>query len=522
MLAPPWNWSHSLLFWGIILLFIAALSMHVHAQITVTLGPEELIYDWSEDKCEKEDIPDSPARAFIDADGKTQVIATHFINRRFIGNDLDSLTHACDIVMNSNQESDPSHYNDHEWIASTYTPDGQTIYALIHNEFHGYSYPGVCDFNDYSKCWYNAITFAQSLDGGKTYVQTSPPQLVASVPYPYDRAAGKPYGLFGPSNILKKDQYYYAFLHTEPYEAQGVGSCLMRTLTPGNSVSWEFWGGTGFTHVPVNPYTDTIGNPSNHTCVPLLPNVIGKMSESITYNSYLKKYILVGTHEVWNPLLQKIISGFYFSLSSDLIQWSAPQLIIEAKLPWRPIATETGIYEVYPSLLEETGSRNFELTGQEPYLYFTRKNNSAIDPNYDRDLIRRKIIFQDATPPAPPAPYCADADGDGFGISATCEGLRDCNDQNPAIRPDAAEACGNKLDDNCNSLIDEACAAPSTCTNGIRDGAETGVDCGGNCRACQKDNALPWPLLGGIALLVVILLALLIKSLRPQEKLSAP
>ncbi len=504
--------------WGVVLFLMAIFSIGVHAQITVTLGPEEIVYDWSEDKCEKEDIPDSTARAFIDADGKTQLIATHFINRRFIGTNLDSLEHECGIIMPSSGEANPENFNDKEWIASTYTLDGQTIYALIHNEFQAHAHPGVCDFNDYFKCWYNAITFAQSTDAGKTYTQTSPPTLVASVPYAYDRAAGKPYGLFGPSNIIKKDNYYYSFLHTETYGAQAIGACLMRTLTPNNPSSWEFWGGNGFTHTPVNPYTDSIGNPSSHTCVPILPNVIGKMSESVTYNTYLKKYILVGTHQVWDSLASKTISGFFFSLSNDLIQWSAPQLLMEAKLPWLPIATETGIYKLYPSLLEETDSRNFELTGKEPYLYYTRKNNSVIDPNYDRDLIRRKIIFQDSTPPAPPAPICVDADSDGFGISNTCEGLRDCNDTNPAIFPGANEICNNKKDDNCNTQIDEGCTATSTCTNGIKDGNETGIDCGGSCEACNAENNGQMYLFAGLVLMIGFLLLLIGKSLQPPRR----
>jgi hypothetical protein len=44
-----------------------------------------------------------------------------------------------------------------------------------------------------------------------------------------------------------------------------------------------------------------------------------------------------------------------------------------------------------------------------------------------------------------------DADGDG---TSWCN---DCDDQNAAVHPGAAEICGNGLDDDCNGLVDEGC-----------------------------------------------------------------
>ena len=71
---------------------------------------------------------------------------------------------------------------------------------------------------------------------------------------------------------------------------------------------------------------------------------------------------------------------------------------------------------------------------------------------------------------APAAVYTfyRDADGDGFGnnndtktATTAPEGYisigGDCNDTNPNINPGATEICGNGIDDNCNSKIDEAC-----------------------------------------------------------------
>jgi hypothetical protein len=74
--------------------------------------------------------------------------------------------------------------------------------------------------------------------------------------------------------------------------------------------------------------------------------------------------------------------------------------------------------------------------------------------------------------------YYRDADGDGYGnpaVSVTvCSSVPpagyvsnnlDCNDNDPAISPAAVEVCNNKIDDNCNGLIDEKTSC-QVCKNG--------------------------------------------------------
>jgi hypothetical protein len=79
-------------------------------------------------------------------------------------------------------------------------------------------------------------------------------------------------------------------------------------------------------------------------------------------------------------------------------------------------------------------------------------------------------------------PAC-DGDGDG-----ACPGPGgDCNDTNPKIGPEAAELCGNGIDDNCNGHIDEGCKScdkDADCTNGF-EACVNGVCsvCDANCAA---------------------------------------
>jgi len=84
---------------------------------------------------------------------------------------------------------------------------------------------------------------------------------------------------------------------------------------------------------------------------------------------------------------------------------------------------------------------------------------------------------------ATPAIYYYDGDGDGYGNWANFvtdpsqEGYvansDDCNDDDPAINPGAAEICGDGIDNNCNGLIDTADPDCSTTTDATTTDATT-------------------------------------------------
>jgi hypothetical protein len=111
------------------------------------------------------------------------------------------------------------------------------------------------------------------------------------------------------------------------------------------------------------------------------------MHESLTYSSYLHRFMLVGMASVPDRG-GRLVSGVYFSLSSDLVHWSPRKLLMRATPRQRfrcgdpkPIA--------YPSLLDPASpSRTFSTTGSRPYLYYTRFNYAGCKLGPDRDLVR--------------------------------------------------------------------------------------------------------------------------------------
>ncbi len=338
-------------------------------------GSAEVIFNSASDSCSSENIPDTPIRFFRDANNKIQMIVSHFEGYRMIGNDFNSLSVDCanGPVWTSDFDSDPSKYNNKEWLTGLYTLDGKTIYSLVHNEHN----------SDQLSNWYNSITLAVSNDTGKTYTHTTAPNhLVASIPYTYSNGMG-PAGVFEPSNIIYHDGYYYVLLHMESFGLQETGVSIMRTQDLSNPTSWEVWDGEGYNHTFINPYTETGFDPADHIAAIISPSEIEKMHGSITWNTYFNKFLLVGSAQksgVW---------GFYYSLSEDLIHWTVRKKIMEVNVN---IHAQPGsdVYG-YPSIIDYNDTtRNFEVTGRDVYLYYSVW---PYGENYNRKIERVPIRF---------------------------------------------------------------------------------------------------------------------------------
>ena len=364
----------------IFILICSVSSISVFSQITYpgtpTVGASQIVYDYSVDKCNTIDIPDAPARAFRDAAGKINLIASHYTSWRMTGNSFTNLTKDCTPVMTSHQDSDPSKFNDNEWISSTYTNDGINIHALIHDEF--------VPCGNWQTCWYNAITYASSADSGKTYTHiTAPGNLVAASPYqsPYPTTHA-PFGIFGGSNIIKKNGYYYKMVGLEAHLLQEWGVGIIRTNNLSDPTSWRGWDGTGYNVQFVNPYTQSGYNIADKILAPVSRVQIGKMCSSLTYNTYFGKYMVVDfTNGEVNGVT---VPGFFYALSDDLIHWSAERLILQTASTWAVGGS------LYPSIIDHNDTtRNFEQAGQSCYLYYTKWNSGT----YDRDLVRIPVTF---------------------------------------------------------------------------------------------------------------------------------
>lgn len=363
------------------------------SSVIVISGDVELVFDWTTERCGDDDIPDLPARAFRDNNEQVQLITTHFVGRRSIGSNLNDVSRDCNIIAESVYNPDPSQYSDKEWLASIFTEDGETIYALQHNEYQGHTHQGQCSSGDYFSCWYNSITLAVSTDSGASYsnISTPPTHLVASLPYIYETEAG-PYGIFEPSNMfLAEDGYIYTFIRVDDFQSERQWVCLMRTNTIAEADSWRAWDGDDFTIRFENPYLNTDAASEPELCAPIAQNEIGVMHESLTYNTYLQKYVLVGTSA--DQLDGREVWGIYYSFSDDLIHWSYRQLLFETEFTWTYIQGDADPI-LYPSLIDpDSSSRNFSTTDETAYLYFTQFNYTNSQMTLDRDLMRIPIEF---------------------------------------------------------------------------------------------------------------------------------
>ena len=182
-------------------------------------------------------------------------------------------------------------------------------------------------------CDFNTITLARSTDGGESYTHApAPAHLVAALPYQYIPSEGR-LGYFTPSNIVEKDGFYYSMILVSlAYKEQKSGVCLMRTQDLADPRSWRAWDGTGFNARFIDPYRESPEPYSRHVCDPIDPDqlgVAGAPNRSLTYNTYLGKYVATGTSNRYDVAQGKDVWGFYFSLSDDLIHWTDLQIIME-------------------------------------------------------------------------------------------------------------------------------------------------------------------------------------------------
>lgn len=101
------------------------------------VGQPEVVFDWASERCADDQLADLPARAIRSADGLVSLYLSSTTSYRLVGRDFNSLVPSCDPVLESDFDPRPENFSYAEWMGSPYTLDGQTVYALVHQEFHG-------------------------------------------------------------------------------------------------------------------------------------------------------------------------------------------------------------------------------------------------------------------------------------------------------------------------------------------------------------------------------------------------
>lgn len=375
--------STAALTFGLCLLGTAAAQGTAPPRIVID-GPEEVMFDPRRDACDGHDVPDVPPRLYRDAAGKIHLFTLHFENRALIGDTLDSLKLECRVAFRGSHAADPAAYDDKSWIAATWTADGRTIHGLAHHEYQGNTHPGRCTRPDYMSCWYNTVLALKSTDGGANFAKTARP-VVASAPFPQNIEQGRHRGFFNPSNIVSDGVWHYMIAATTGWTGQSSGACLFRTDNIADPARWRAFDGVGFETAFVDPYRERT-NPLN-TCAPLapFPAPVGSLTRHAASGQWIAVY------QAQKDDKRFAASGIYAAASKDLKTWSAPVML----LPTRTLYDDpcgAGVLNSYPTLIDPAAkTRNFEDTGDTPYLYLSRLRVEGCKHTSDRKLVRVKV-----------------------------------------------------------------------------------------------------------------------------------
>lgn len=369
---------------------VAATENAVAAGWMTVSGRPEMVFDADHDGCGPDDQPDAPARAFRDADGRIHLFASSSTNRPFVGPGLAGLRHSCVSAYQGKHRADPAAFDDFGWLAAFWTEDGRRVTGLVHNEFHGWLRPALCPSGDQLACWYNAITLAQSDDGGVRFARVpGAAGLVAAPGHRFRADLHSQSGYFNPSNIVADGGYFYAFMALIDPISSRWGSCLFRTDDVADGRRWRGWDGQGFTVAAPSPYGATAAPPDGkpdgapdgkpdgaRLCQPIanLMFVVGSVQRHVPSG----RWVAVMRFNVWDRPTHGEVPGVYAAQSADLLHWSQPVLLL-SDAQARTLTGDAEGVQRYPALLDDsTGDRNFATVGDAPRLYTIRTDTGPI------------------------------------------------------------------------------------------------------------------------------------------------
>lgn len=348
-------------------------------------GSPETVFDSAKDGCTGIDTPDLNPRAFRDADGQTVFFGLHFVNRALRGPDLGHIKIDCQIVLNSIENPDASRYEGRNYIGATWTDDGKTVNAIVHQEYHADQF-GTCSAKGDLACWWNALLAFRSVDGGHSFAKNVP-AIVAVAPFRQEVEQGRHRGFLQPSNIVAEGKYRYFFGSTTGWNGQDFGACLFRSANPSDPASWRAFDGAGYTITYPDPYASTV-SPRPAPCKAIAPFAFPP-------GAILRQR---GTG-LWIAVMQASrngadfpVDGFYYATGKSLTDWSLPRLLVAGKTLYNGPCDSAGKLLSYPSLLDEAAhGRNFDDTGNHPFLYYAEIATRGCDFAGTRKLMRVRL-----------------------------------------------------------------------------------------------------------------------------------
>ena len=411
-------------------------------------GSEQVVYDYDIDQCAAQDYADNPVRPFL-VGPLVSATVKWFASNAFgyydsqgvpVGPGVSDIlakiarvrvSGSCVRWLSSRINGQPapsdtypveSYYNE-VWMVVPYTTDGQDIYALIHNEYH--TVPTE------STNIYGNLVGASSSDGANTFnfyqvdapADSNTPVIVA--PYPYNPSEGIG-GMFAQSNIIKWGAYYYMLvdqdLQTIDSSAPQQGVCIYRTndLTSTGFRTWVGWNArNGQYDIPlVQSYPTDATDPNLYLCSPV-PGLPAYYHFSWSYNVVLHKFIIMGltaenpNNEAFVYTLGQLnpVTGALTSATNSGVEFQTYtiQPIVSAQA-WQQGGVTA---QFYPSILDPTspnltdsttpnvelGDRNFQYSGAQPYIYYTRFNPINADNPHgeNRDVVREPLRVESCT-----------------------------------------------------------------------------------------------------------------------------
>ena len=374
--------------------FLAAVTIAVTVNVFASLNAQasdtqkaEVIFKHRNQACETWDIPDAATRAFRDARGRVHLFAASSKNQAFVGATLATITHDCDVTYMAGQSDKPADFDDEGWLESFYTIDGKTVFGLVSMDYHPGRHGLPC-VADKGACWYSAITWAVSTDGGDHFSSPSAPtRFVAGPIGRFDDRHPRPRGALVPTNIVRKDGHFYVLISFALDSEQKGGDCLFRTANLADPQSWKAWDGLGFNVAFVSPYGGRDAASLRQPCVPVGDGELSPPVRTLA-RTLSGKFMAVFLR---SSAAADMPEGAYLSYSEDLITWSKPRLLL-AFTVFDPRKCKLGAPSSgywYPSLIDPADkSMNFDVIGSSAYLFLTRLNNCF---DADRDLVLFKV-----------------------------------------------------------------------------------------------------------------------------------